>query len=268
MNDGDKHYRMLKDLISQGPVSIAADALLIFLPCDHKKVTLEENLATICRNLMRFYLCNLLHEFSPYEKLFAQGLDEPHSRQLLEYFVSHEAVSREIALPPELIVSPAKTKAIFAMAESFPQPPESIPARYDYMHCVLREVLKIRFLPKNEAYIRLYKISAHWTGALPSIVPEGKKSGFPVVKNAIKYLFQHRRRHEAVLDRSVEWGAEYESYLQKSLRLGYRPKTAKFAAKRDFIAVHPLNGEDSCNCPGLSNPAIKRYHEAYLNSIR
>lgn len=65
MNDGDKHYRMLKDLISQGPVSIAADALLIFLPCDHKKVTLEEKLATICRNLMRFYLCSLLHEFLP-----------------------------------------------------------------------------------------------------------------------------------------------------------------------------------------------------------
>ena len=65
MNDGDKHYRMLKDFVSQVPVLVAADALQIFLLCDHKKVTLEENLATIYRNLMCYYLFRLLHEFLP-----------------------------------------------------------------------------------------------------------------------------------------------------------------------------------------------------------
>lgn len=108
---------------------------------------------------------------------------------------------------------------------------------------MLREILAWRNLPETELRIRLQKI----------------------FDDADKYRRLHRKRHEKALTRYIRWGAEYDSYLQKHLATGLRPKTAKTTAKRDFIAAHPLTDADEF--PGHSNPALKRYHEAYLNSM-
>jgi hypothetical protein len=90
-----------------------------------------------------------------------------------------------------------------------------------------------------------------------------------IFNDAAKYRRFHRKRHEKALTRSIRWGAEYDSYLQKHLAAGLRPKTAKTAAKRDFIAAHPLaDANDTDEFPGRSNPALKRYHEAWRHSLQ
>ncbi|MBS1370187.1 MAG: hypothetical protein HPZ91_09570 [Lentisphaeria bacterium] len=109
---------------------------------------------------------------------------------------------------------------------------------------MLREVLAWRNLPETEVHVRLSMI----------------------FHDAEQYRCFHRRRHEKALVRSIRWGAEYDAFLQKHLAAGLSQKIAKTIAKRDFIAAHPLTA-DGDDYPGHSNPAIKRYHQAYLQSL-
>ena len=77
---------------------------------------------------------------------------------------------------------------------------------------------------------------------------------------------------KTLVERAIRWGREYHEYLQKHLALGLREKTAKSAARRDFIAAHPRpkNADDLIRTdefPGLSTPSLRRYHNAYLHSL-
>ena len=70
-----------------------------------------------------------------------------------------------------------------------------------------------------------------------------------------------------------QWGAEYDTYLQKHLAAGLKQKTARTAARRDFIAAHPRpkNADDLIRAdefPGLSAPSLRQYHMAYLESLQ
>ena len=93
-----------------------------------------------------------------------------------------------------------------------------------------------------------------------------------IIDDAEKFRKFHRKRHEKALQRSIQWGAEYNAYLQKHLATGLKLKTARTAARRDFIAAHPRpkNADDLIRAnefPGLSRPAIRQYHKAYLESL-
>lgn len=88
-----------------------------------------------------------------------------------------------------------------------------------------------------------------------------------IFRDAEQYRHFHRKRHEKAMARSIRWGAEYDTCLQKHLADGLRLKTAKTAARRDFIAAHPQTA-DRDDYPGHSNPALRRYHQAYLESLR
>lgn len=87
-----------------------------------------------------------------------------------------------------------------------------------------------------------------------------------IIDDAEKFRKFHRKRHEKALQRSIQWGAKYDVYLQKHLAASLNLKIAKTLAKRDFIAAHPLTA-DGDDYPGHSNPALRRYHQAYLQSL-
>ena len=94
-----------------------------------------------------------------------------------------------------------------------------------------------------------------------------------IIDDAEKFRQFHRKRHEKALRRSIQWGAEYDAYLQKYLAAGLKLKTARTAARRDFIAAHPRpkNADDLMKqdeFPGLSAPSLRYYHRAYLESLR
>ena len=113
-----------------------------------------------------------------------------------------------------------------------------------------RKLLALQNLPETERYIRLSKI----------------------FQDAEKFQAFHSRRHCKAHERAIRWGREYHEYLQKHLALGLREKTAKSAARRDFIAAHPRpkNADDlilTDEFPGLSTPSLRRYHNAYLHSL-
>ena len=113
-----------------------------------------------------------------------------------------------------------------------------------------RKLLALQNLPETERYIRLSKI----------------------FQDAEKFQAFHSRRHCKAHERAIRWGREYHIYLQKHLAAGLREKTAKSAARRDFIAAHPhpKNADDlilTDEFPGLSTPSLHRYHNAYLHSL-
>ena len=115
---------------------------------------------------------------------------------------------------------------------------------------MLRKLLALQNLPETERYIRLSKI----------------------FQDAEKFQAFHSRRHCKAHERAIRWGREYHEYLQKHLAAGLRLKTARTAARRDFIAAHPRpkNADDLLKhneFPGYSAPAIKHYHKAYLESL-
>ena len=93
-----------------------------------------------------------------------------------------------------------------------------------------------------------------------------------LIDDAEKFRKFHRKRHEKALQRSIQWGAEYDAYLQQHLAAGLKLKTARTAARRDFIAAHPRpkNADDFIRVnefPGLSVPSLRHYHKAYLESL-
>ena len=94
-----------------------------------------------------------------------------------------------------------------------------------------------------------------------------------IIDDAEKFHHFHRKRHEKALRRSIQWGAEYDVYLQKHLVAGLKLKTARTAARRDFIAAHPRpkNADDLIRTdefPGLSAPSLRYYHRAYQTSLQ
>lgn len=94
-----------------------------------------------------------------------------------------------------------------------------------------------------------------------------------LIDDAEKFRKFHRKRHEKALQRSIQWGAEYNAYLQKHLATGLKLKTARTAARRDFIAAHPRpkNADDLIRTdefPGLSAPSLRYYHRAYQTSLQ
>ena len=116
---------------------------------------------------------------------------------------------------------------------------------------MLRKLLALQNLPEPERYIHLSKI----------------------FQDAEKFQAFHSRRRCKAHERAIRWGREYHKYLQKHLALGLREKTAKSAARRDFIAAHPhpKNADDFLKhneFPGLSAPSLRQYHMAYLESLQ
>ena len=94
-----------------------------------------------------------------------------------------------------------------------------------------------------------------------------------IIDDAEKFRHFHRKRHEKALRRSIQWGAEYDVYLQKYLVAGLKLKTARTAARRDFIAAHPRpkNADDFIRVnefPGLSAPSLRYYHRTYQTSLQ
>ena len=93
-----------------------------------------------------------------------------------------------------------------------------------------------------------------------------------IIDDAEKFRKFHRKRHEKALRRSIQWGAEYDVYLQKQVTPGLKQKTARAVARRDFIAAHPRpkNADDLIRTdefPGLSAPSLRFYHRAYHNFV-
>lgn len=114
-----------------------------------------------------------------------------------------------------------------------------------------RKLLALQNLPETERYIHLSKI----------------------FQDAEKFQAFHSRRHCKAHERAIRWGREYHEYLQKHLAAGLRLKTARTAARRDFIAAHPRpkNADDLIRAdefPGLSAPSLRQYHKAYLESLQ
>ena len=116
---------------------------------------------------------------------------------------------------------------------------------------MLRKLLALQNLPETERYIHLSKI----------------------FQDAEKFQVFHSRRHCKAHERALRWGRAYHEYLQKHLAAGLRLKTARTAARRDFIAAHPRpkNADDLIRAdefPGLSAPSLRQYHMAYLESLQ
>lgn len=93
-----------------------------------------------------------------------------------------------------------------------------------------------------------------------------------IIDDAEKFRKFHRKRHEKALRRSIQWGAEYDVYLQKHLAAGLKQKTARTAARRNFIAAHPRPKDvdeliRADEFPGLSTPSIRQYHKAYIKFL-
>ncbi len=244
-------YRRIEKAAASDMVLIDVEALNIFRS-DDTVVSLEEMLAAICRNLIRYYFHCLDHET-------VLG-NESYLTKIRQYRETCDAVLQSSGRP--------EIKHCFQLAKQLPIPPKSLPEKFHCIHCTIGEVLKIRSLPAGQAHLRLYELAAHWLCFLPSFQPIPASM---VLDNAQKFCSLHQKRHENIRAKSIAWGEEYNGYLQKYLRLGYRPKTAKTAAKRDFIKAHPLpkNADEqleSGEFPGHSNPALRRYHQAYLNS--
>lgn len=110
---------------------------------------------------------------------------------------------------------------------------------------MLRKLLALQKLPETELHAHLSKI-------------------FRDAENFQKF---HSNRHSKAQERAIRWGQEYHTYLQKHLTAGLRQKTAKIAARKDFIAAHPLDNENG-EYPGTSAPSLRYYHKAYLKSLR
>lgn len=251
MESLQSQYRRIENVTASDMVLVDVEALNIFCS-DDAAASSEEMLAMICRNLVRYY-------FHCLDRETASG-NESYLAKIRQYRETYDAVLQSSGKP--------EIKLCFQLAKQLPTPPKSLSEKIHHIYRIIDNVLKVRDPPTGQAHLRLYELAAHWLCSLPSLQPVPASM---VLDNARKFCSLHQKRHENIRSKSIAWGEEYDGYMQKYLRLGYRPKTAKTAAKRDFIKAHPLpkNADEQLETgefPGHSNPALRRYLQAYLNS--
>ena len=105
---------------------------------------------------------------------------------------------------------------------------------------ILQEVLALQNLPETDFHACIQKI----------------------FDDAQKYRSFQRRRHERANERALRWGMEYHIYLQNHLAAGLRLKTAKSAARRDFIAAHPRPKMPMTSFGQMNFPVFPIHHSS------
>ncbi len=155
-----------------------------------------------------------------------------------------------------------------AAVKAIPSPSQETSGKLREIYSLIQTILKIGKLPEATGMIRFHEL------VMNKIIQQAEKNpGYPVVECALKHLRLHRERHRSMNTKSILWGKEFDGYLQKYLKQKFREKTAKTYARRDFISAHPLpkTPDEILDCgilPGHSTAALRRYHRAYLDSIK
>ncbi len=243
-------YETLCSLLHRNTLIMERDALTVFQPYDLQHSSIEQYTASTVRNLTQFYLYLLKHEF------WQDYLDT-----LWYYFTNLGPIDIVTEFQRKPFTKESAIRYLKFM-EKLPPPKQKLPEPYHFIYGMIRQILHICDLPEEQQVIQLYQIAILWDQKILHISIPAKE----LLSKAEAFQYQHKSRRRESQKYSIQWGLEYDSYLQKYLKQGYRMKTAKTAARKDFIAAHPLN-DDSARCPGHSNPALKRYHKAYLDSI-
>ncbi len=175
-----------------------------------------------------------------------------------------------------LRLDPCKSIDIFALCnltsiaavKAVPSPDQATSGKLREIYSLIQTILKIAKLPEATGMIRFHEL------VMNKILQQAEKNlGASVVECALKHLRLHRERHRSMNTKSILWGQEFDGYLQKYLKQKFREKTAKTYARRDFIFAHPLpkSSDEILDCgilPGHSMAALRRYHRAYLDSIK
>ena len=262
MKNTDKFYITLIGLSDRSPVLIEKEALNIFQPYSLHDYSADRIAASILRNLIHFYRVSMVRDchgsFSGVWRTHWDQLCEHDSRYMESYLLT--------LYFKESVLNESETNSYLLYAENLPEPDHVLPEKYHCMYEIIRNLARIRSLSELEKTHKLYAASIAWHEYLRAIASAQESFSEKVLFYAENYLFLHQIRSINRREYSRKWGEEYDVYLQKHLRAGICLKTAKTLAKRDFIAAHPQNDENADICPGHSNPAIKRYHQAFLKA--
>jgi len=155
-----------------------------------------------------------------------------------------------------------------AAVKAIPSPNKQTSRKLREIYSLIQTILEITKLPETTGMICFHEL------IINRFIQQAEDTpGAPVVTCALKHLRLHRKRHRSMNTKSILWGKEFDGYVKKYLKQKFREKTAKTYARRDFISVHPLPKIpdeilDYGVLPGHSMAALRRYHRAYLDSIR
>lgn len=220
---------------------------------------------TAYRNFIAYHIRLIVDHYYP--------LPEDTSPEVKNYLNAF-ALQMRIGDNPRLfileknMVFPTDAEIIKKTASALPVPPRQIFDKIRTVYEMEQKLLDLLQHPDCSDARGLYCLAAEWLQILGSASMEV----FPVQKTlecAGIHMRQHVRRTDHHINRSIEWGREYDAYYRKYLEEGFCKQTAQAKARAVFNAAHPTPVTDAellCdeNPPGTSRQSLHKYHRAFL----
>lgn len=220
---------------------------------------------TVCRNFLAYHIQLIVDHYYP----LPDGTS-PEVKNYLKAFALQMRVgdNPRLFIFEKKMVSQTDAEIIKKNASALPAPPQQISDKIRTVYEMEQKLLELLQRPDCSNARGLYCLAAEWLQILGS----ARMEVFPVKKTlecAGIHMRQHVRRTDHHINRSIEWGREYDGYYRKYLAEGFCKQTAQAKARSVFKAAHPAPVTDAellCdeNPPGTSRQSLHKYHRAFL----
>lgn len=268
MIENDAWYKKLIKTSKTAPAIIDIHAFFIFAQKETKRSPLE--LLALCGlNLISFLVTKI---YQKYPAVDMNQHDAPLANYLhkVEKFISSQDNLRLLTFAPHRNSTMAiDTALIFSQMKKFPEPVPLCDDQISNIYEFIPRIVSGLVLPEAEQWRLLYNLSSEWTLKLcvcKTLLLDSKNTQ-DLLQIAIKRLNtkSQNKYHNAII-----WGAEYDRYYRTYLAEGYKDMAARGKARKLFADKHsfPQNNLEQQNAkdyPGLSAPALRRYHQTYLS---
>ena len=268
MTENDAWYKKLIKTSEMAPAIVDLHAFFIFAQKETDKSP-QELLAQCGLNLISFLLTKI---YQKYPAIDMNQLDEPLASYLheVEEFISSQDNLRLLTFAPHRNSTIAiDTALIFSLMKKFPKPVPLCDEQLSNIYDFIPRIISGSALPEAEQWRLLYVLSSEWNMKLFACKTlwMNSRETQNLLQIAIKRLNtkSQNKYHNAII-----WGAEYDRYYRAYLAEGYKDMAARGKARKQFADKHSfpqnnLEQQTAKDYPGLSAPALRRYHQTYLS---
>lgn len=264
----DAWYMKLLEASKPQASIIDIHALFIFSHKDTGRSPLE--LLALCGQNLIAFLITKIHQKYPVIEMDQLDTSVSNYLQKVENFISmHDNLKLFIFAPHRNSTAPIDMQRIFAQIRKFPRPIPSCGDQINDIYHFVSGIISSSTLPESEQWHMLYELSSEWIIQLLA-----SKSQLLSSKDTRDLLHlginRSKTKNQKLYQNSIIWGAEFDFYYRAYLAKGFKNMAARGMARKQFANNHPYPQDDnellsSTNIPGLTAPAVRRYHQIYLS---
>lgn len=226
-------------------------------------------LALCARNLISYLTYCTVQTYPEIHQNQYQSELEQYFNELSKFLLSKKNLKLFIQTTDSYAITEEDTAYILQQIPAFPVPPSCCHDDILWIFNLLKQIICAVNDPSSDYWKLLYNLSAQWQLRLSSHFPIRSKSSsmeFWLLSSSRQYEYLSKNYQNA-----FKWGREFDQYYRDFLAQGFSDISARGKARKKFIENHPVPKTDDEllnipeNSPGLTAPAVRRYHRIYLD---